>query len=125
MSSSQGSASGTGFPGSRSPGPGNLEPGLILISRTGTGTQVQNFRDLKLGPGLKFEKSGTRDWDRDALKIPEPEPGLTMFSSGTEILSNHGCVPGTENFPRNGPGPVPTLGSNSGFVHYLRAELCY
>ena len=61
----QGSASGTGFPGSRSPGPGNLGPGpelgLILKSGTGTGTQIQNFRDLGLGPGLKFEKSGTRD----------------------------------------------------------------
>ena len=91
----QGSASGTGSPGSRSPGPGNLGPGpglgLILKSGTGTGTQIQNLRDL--GPGLKFEKSGTQDSDRDASKNLGPEPGLTTFSSGTEILSNPGCVP--------------------------------
>ena len=96
----QGSASGTGSPGSRSPGPGNLGPGpglgLILKSGTGTGTQIQNLRDLGLGPGLKFEKSGTRDWDRDASKNPGPEPGLTIFSSGTEILSNPGCVPNSK-----------------------------
>ena len=92
----QGSASGTGSPGSRSPGPGNLGPGpglgLILKSGTGTGTQIQNLRDLGLGPGLKFEKSGTRDWDPDASKNPGPEPGLTIFSSGTEILSDPGCA---------------------------------
>ena len=73
----QGLASGTGSPGSRSPGPGNLGPGLILKS----GTQFQNLRNLGLGAGLKFEKSGTRDWDRDASKNPGPEPGLTIFSS--------------------------------------------
>ena len=68
--STQGSAYGTGSLGSRSPGPGNLGPGprlgLILKSGTGTVTQIQNLRYLGLGPGLKFEKSGTRDWDRDA-----------------------------------------------------------
>ena len=58
----QGSASETGSPGSRSPGPGNLGPGLILKSGTGTGTQIRNLRDF--GLGLRFEKSRTRDWDR-------------------------------------------------------------
>ena len=72
----QGSASGTGSPGSRSPGPGNLGPGL--------------------GPGLKFKICGIWDWDRDASKNPGPEPGLTIFSSGTEILSNPGCVPNSK-----------------------------
>ena len=63
---------------------GNLGPGsgLILKSGTGTGTQIQNLRDLGLRPGLKFEKSGTRDWDRDASKNPGPEPGLTIFHPG-------------------------------------------
>ena len=113
------------------------------------------MRDLGLGPGLEFEKSGTRDWDRDASKNQGPEPGLTIFS-GTSIISNQkirepgpglglkieksgigdwdrdsdlrdegfrastlkdrfagtkkfrDSVPGTENFPRHGPGPVPT-----------------
>ena len=73
----QGSASGTGSPGFRSPGPENLGPGLILKPRT----QIQNLRDLGLGPGLKFEKSGAQDLDRDTSK------------NGTEILSNPGCVP--------------------------------
>ena len=41
-----------------------------------------------LGPGLKIEKSGTGDLDRD------------------ERFQN--SVPGTENFPGHGPGPVPT-----------------
>ena len=45
------------------------------------------MRDLGLGPGLEFEKSGTRDWDRDASKNQGPEPGLTIFS-GTTIISN-------------------------------------
>ena len=91
----QRSASGTGSPRSRSLGPGNLEPGLglILKSGTGTGTQIQNLRDL--GPGLKFEKSGTQDWDRDASKNLGPEPGL-FFSTGTEILSDLGCVPNSK-----------------------------
>ena len=73
---SKGSASGTESPGSHSPGPGNLGPGLglILKSGTGTGTWIQNLRDL--GPGLIFEKSGTRDWDRAAAKNPGTEPGL-------------------------------------------------
>ena len=44
----------------------------------------------------KFDKSRTRDWDRDASKNPGPEPGLTIFSSGTEILSNPGCVPNSK-----------------------------
>ena len=83
----QESASGTGSPGSRSFGPGNLglRPGLILKSGTGTGTQIQNFRDVRLGPGLKFEKSGTRERDGDASK----NPGLilTIFSSGTEMVT--------------------------------------
>ena len=94
----QGSASGTGSPGSRSLGPGNVEPGLglILKSGTGTGTQIQNLRDL--GPGLKFEKSGTQDSDRDASKNLGPEPGQTTFSSGTEILSNPGCVPNSKGY---------------------------
>ena len=93
-----GSASGTRSPRSRSPGLRNLGPrsGLILKSETGIGTQIQNLRDLGLGPGLKFEKSGTRDWDRDASKNPGPEPGLTIFSSGTEILSNPGFVPNSK-----------------------------
>ena len=79
----QGSASGTGSLGSRSPGPGNLGPGLGLILKSGTRTQIQNFRNTGLGSALKFKKSGTRDWDRDASKNPGPEPGLTIFSSGT------------------------------------------
>ena len=89
-SADQGSASGTGSLGSRSPGPGNLGLGLILKFGTGTGTQIPNLRDL--GPRLKFEKSETQDLDRDASKNLEPEPGL-FFSTGTEILSNPGCVP--------------------------------
>ena len=50
----QRSASRTGSPGSRGPGPGNLghglEPGLILKYGTGTGTQIQYLRYP--GPGL-------------------------------------------------------------------------
>ena len=53
--------SGVNIPGSR--GPGNLGqglgPGLIIKSGTGTGSHIQNLRDS--GPGLKSEKSGTRD----------------------------------------------------------------
>ena len=67
----------------------NLGPGLLLKS----GTQIQNLRDL----GLKFEKSETRDWDRDVSKNPGPEPELTIFSSGTEtrdLDSNLGDCPG-------------------------------
>ena len=71
----QRSSSGTGFPGF-------LGPGLILKSGTGTGIQIQNLRDLGLGPGLKFEKSGTQDLERDASKNPKPETGLIIFSSG-------------------------------------------
>ena len=78
----QGSASGTGSPGSRNPSSGNLGPvpglGLILKSGTGTGTQIQNFRKLGRGPGLKFEKSGTRDRNRDAKS---ENPG---FGTGTQ-----------------------------------------
>ena len=50
----QGSASGTGSPGSRNPSSGNLGPvpglGLILKSGTGTRTQIKKIRD----------------WDRDS-----------------------------------------------------------
>ena len=31
-----------------------------------TGTQNQKIRDLGTGPGLKIEKSGIEDWDRDS-----------------------------------------------------------
>ena len=67
-SGTQGSASGTGFPGYCSPGLGSQGPGpgLILKSETGTGTQIQILRDLGLEPGLKFEKSGTEDRDSDS-----------------------------------------------------------
>ena len=47
----------------RSPCPGNLGPGLGLILKSGT--QIENLRNLGLGPGLKFEKSGIGDWDSD------------------------------------------------------------
>ena len=51
--------SGVNIPGSR--GPGNLgqglRPGLIIKSRTGTGTQIQYLRDW--GPGLKSENPGS------------------------------------------------------------------
>ena len=40
--------------------------GLILKSGTGTGTQIQNLRDLGLEPGLKFEKTGIGHRDRDS-----------------------------------------------------------
>ena len=47
--------------GSRGPGPGNIgrgpRPGLIIEC----GTQSQNLRDSGPRPGLKSEKSGTRD----------------------------------------------------------------
>ena len=56
MKHTQESASWKGFPGSRGPCPRNLGPGLILKSVTGTGTQIQNLRDLGLGPGWNFEK---------------------------------------------------------------------
>ena len=73
----QGSASGTGSPGSHGHGPGNLGqemgPGLIIKSGTGTGTQIQNLLDS--GPGLKSKKSGTRDSSKD----PGLEPGLCIF----------------------------------------------
>ena len=70
------------YPQTLGPGPGS---GLILKSGTGTRTQIKNLRDLGLGPGLKFLKFGTRDWDRDASKNPGPGLGLPIFSSGTEI----------------------------------------
>ena len=59
----QGSASGTGSPGSRSPGPENLGTGLRLIQKsgTGTGTQIQHLRDLGLGPALRMRDEGFRD----------------------------------------------------------------
>ena len=41
-------------PGSRSSGNLGPGPGLILKSGTGTETQIQNLRDVGLGPGLKF-----------------------------------------------------------------------
>ena len=64
----------------RHPGQGPRDPAVPVLeiwdrdwdsfskSGAGTGTQIQNLRDLGLGPGLKFEKSGTRNWDRDASK---------------------------------------------------------
>ena len=80
----QGSASGTGSPGSGSPGPGNLGPGarLILKFGTGTGIQIQSLRNLRLGPGLRFEKSGTLNLDRDASKNPGLGPGGKSRKSG-------------------------------------------
>ena len=82
----QGSASVTGSPGSRGSGSGNLGqglgPGLIRKFRTWTGTQIQNLRDS--GPGLKSEKSGTRDWDRNSSKYL----GLCIFLHGTKIFTN-------------------------------------
>ena len=75
----QESASGTGSPGSGSHGPGNLGlgAGRILKSGTRTGTQIQSLRNLEMGPELKFEKSVTRDWDREAKS---ENPG---FGTGT------------------------------------------
>ena len=68
---------------------------------TGTGTHFKirdwdrdsnsKFSGSGTGTGTEFEKSGTRDWDRDASKNLGPEPGLTIFSSGNEILSNRLC----------------------------------
>ena len=77
----QGSASGTGSPGSRSPAPENL--GLILKFGSGTGTQIRNFRNL--GPGLKFEKSGIETGsETQNQKIWDlgPGPGLKIEKSG-------------------------------------------
>ena len=56
-------------------------PGLILKTGSGTG-QIQNLLDLGRGPGLKSEKSGTRDWDRDASKNPGPIEGLRDSTLG-------------------------------------------
>ena len=57
----RGSASGTESPESRGLGPGNLRrgPGLELIIKFGT--QIQDLRDSGPVPGMKSEKSGTRD----------------------------------------------------------------
>ena len=44
-------------------GPG---PGLILKSGTVTETGTQNQKIRDSGPGLKIEKSGNGDWDRDS-----------------------------------------------------------
>ena len=51
-----------------------------------------SFYNSGLGPGLKFKFCGTWDWDRDG-NLKYPGPRLTIFSSGTEILSSPGCVP--------------------------------
>ena len=75
----QGSASGTGFLGSRGSSLGNLgrgsEPGLIIKTRTEIGTQIQNLRDSPSGPGLQFKK----------IRDPRLTPGLEQIS-GTGIL---------------------------------------
>ena len=113
----QGSVSRTGSPGSRSPGPGILGPGPGLALILKSGTQIQNLRDLGLGPGLKFEKSGTRDWDRDTSKNPGSGTGTGTRDSGTQLCGTvpgtkafRDSVPGTENFLGHGPGPLPTPG---------------
>ena len=66
--------------------------------KSGTGTQIQNLRDLGLGPGLKFEKSGTRDWDQDASK--------TGFGTGTQNwkIRDRGLGPGLRFAGRGIPG---------------------
>ena len=54
-------------------------------------TQIQNLRDLGLEQGLKFEKSGIWDWDRDASKNQGPEPGLNFggLSRGLKFSGTH------------------------------------
>ena len=77
----------------RHPGP---EPGLIL--KTGTAT-IQNLLDL--GPGLKSEKSGTRDWDRDASRNPGPDEGFRDSTLGD--CSGDWKFSGTRSWSRADP----------------------
>ena len=71
-------------------------------SGTATGTQNQKIRDSGPGPGLKIEKSGIGDWDRDS--------DLRAVQGTKEFWDS---VPGTENFPGHGPCPEPTPDPNS------------
>ena len=110
----QGSASGTGPQGSRSPnflGPGL---GLILKSGTETGIQIQNMRDrgLEPGPERKIRKSGIRDRD-SKLKNPGSGIGTGTQSCGTRDSGTQlwGTVPGLNNFgTRSRELKLPTRG---------------
>ena len=84
------------------------EQGIILKSGTGTGTQIQNFRDLGSRPGLKIEKSGIGDWDRDSNLRDEGfrDSNFGDCPGSTEFRDS---FPWTENFRGHSPGPVPTI----------------
>ena len=76
-------------------------PGILQYrswkSGTGTGTgtnfkiqdweqtQIKNLRDLGLGPGLKFEKSGTRNWDLKSGDLKSWD--LKSGTSGTKATA--------------------------------------
>ena len=53
-----------------------------MKSLTGTGTPIQNLRDLGLDPGLKAEKPGLVTGIRNEAKNPGLGPGAIISKSG-------------------------------------------
>ena len=113
---------------------------IMLPSRTGVG-----IRDRVRGiPRSRSRKSGTRtgthnkirDWDWDSYsKFAGFKTGTQICgtqNSGTQLFGTvpktyeiRYAVPGTENFPRHGPGPVPTPDSEfKPFERVSKIKLC-
>ena len=112
----RGSVSGTRSPGNMGQG---LGPGLIIKSETGTGSQIHYLRDSGPWPGLKYEKSGIRDWDRDSSKYPETRnskirdaglgPGPRFVGHRTPGLNYSGLSQGLKIFRDTVPVPCRPL----------------
>ena len=100
LSCGQGSASGTGSPGSQGLGPGNLgrEPWLRLRKKsgTGTGTQIRNLRDSIMSRGLK--KPGLKIL-RDTFPVPCRPLHVVMGVLKLENQINAVKLMKTKNWP--------------------------
>ena len=104
----------------RHPGQGSRDTAVpVLETRE---RDRDSFQNPRLGPGLKFKFCGFWDWDRD-WNVKNPGPGIGTHIRGTrdsgtqlwgtvpETKEFRDSVPGTENCPGHGSGPVPTPGN--------------